>query len=184
MQMKKIFEALRYAIVKHKDQHRKSSEGKQIPYIVHPLEVCSILHECGVRDEDILVAAILHDTLEDTEATSESLHQHFGPRVRYIVEELTDDKNLSKKEQKLAQEAKAPYLCKEAKLIKAADKTSNVRDIRRWPPDWSKKSMEGYVAQATRVVTGLNEKNELIPQLEKEFWEAVKWTNRYIRENR
>ena len=96
--MNEVFEALRYAITKHKDQSRKSSDGKKIPYVVHPLEVCSILYECGIRGDSILVAAVLHDTLEDTDATPESLTKHFGKEVCEIVQELTDNPDLTRKE--------------------------------------------------------------------------------------
>ena len=75
-------------------------------------------------------------------------------------------------------------MSREAKLIKAADKTSNVKDIRRWPPNWSKKAMEGYVAQAVRVVEALDSKGELSSELTGKFWDAVKWTSRYIRERK
>jgi hypothetical protein len=99
--------AAAFAARKHRLQKRKDAEAS--PYINHPLEVAAILAgEGGVTDPVTLVAAVLHDTLEDTETTPEDLATAFSPTVRDLVQELTDDKRLPKPERKARQVAGAP----------------------------------------------------------------------------
>ena len=116
-----------FAAWKHTGQFRKG-EGKT-PYIHHPVEVAAILSEAGaVEDNDLLQAALLHDTIEDTKTEREEIESHFGLRICSIVVEVTDDKSLKKQERKAAQIAHAPQLSKEAQSLKLADKISNVFD--------------------------------------------------------
>jgi guanosine-3',5'-bis(diphosphate) 3'-pyrophosphohydrolase len=101
------------------------------------------------------MAAVLHDTLEDTETTSQELEQHFGPEVRALVEEMTDDKRLPAPERKQLQVEHAPGLTTKAKLIKLADKIANVRDVTLSPPaKWSHERRGEYLAWTARVIAG------------------------------
>lgn len=90
--------ALNFAAEKHKMQRRKDPEAT--PYINHPIGVAFILVQCGVEDGNVLISAILHDTVEDTETSFEEIEEIFGLKICSIVKEVTDDKNLSKEERK------------------------------------------------------------------------------------
>lgn len=123
------------------------------PYINHPLEVAAFLVEYGHTDTHLLAAAILHDTVEDTTITNPDVVSAFGPRVAAIVADVTDDKSLPKDERKRRQIESAIYICPEAKLIKVADKLSNLRSLVRNPPvGWDEKRRMEYVVWARRVV--------------------------------
>jgi len=119
-----ILQALHFAATKHRDQRRKGAEAS--PYINHPIEVAELLARVGgVTDIVILQAAILHDTLEDTQTTPAELDTIFGPEVRKVVEEITDDKQLPKAERKRLQIVHAPHLSVRAKIVKLADKSAS-----------------------------------------------------------
>lgn len=129
----KLQEAISFAAIKHKDQRRKGANAE--PYINHPLAVAKLLTVvANVYDIDILQAAILHDTIEDTETTREELFMKFGKEVTEYVIEMTDDKSLPKAERKRLQIVNAPHKSKGAKLIKLCDKICNVTDIMNNPP--------------------------------------------------
>lgn len=144
--------ALSFASHKHRDQRRKDS--RQTPYINHPIAVADILlGEAGVTDEVVLMAALLHDTVEDTETTFEELEQHFGRVVRDIVAEVTDDKSLPKAERKRLQIEHALGLSDRAKLVKLADKISNVRDTANSPPaGWPITRIDEYLEWGKAVI--------------------------------
>jgi len=165
-----IFAALHFAADKHRDQRRKGECAS--PYINHPIEVAELLVRVGgVRDGSVLQAAVLHDTLEDTETTAGELSARFGPAVRRLVEEVTDDKSLPKEERKRLQIVHTPTLSAPARLIKLADKICNVRDISNKPPrDWSMERRVEYLAWAERVVAGCRGVNA---GLEQKFDEAL-----------
>src|SRR6476660_7932942 len=132
-----LLRAASFAAQKHSGHRRKGSDGQ--PYINHPLEVASILANTGsVDDLDVLIAALLHDTVEDTGVTTAELTELFGAAVSSYVAEVTDDKSLSDKERKRRQVEHAPHLSAGAKLIKLGDKISNIIDITNNPPvGWS-----------------------------------------------
>ena len=109
----------------------------------------------GVQDPDVLAAALLHDTVEDTDTSLSEIESLFGPRVASIVAEVTDDKSLPKAERKRRQIASAPTKSHEAKLVKLADKICNLRDLRDCPPDWSQKRIALYYSFARDVHSGL-----------------------------
>ena len=144
-----------FAAWKHDGQLRKG-EG-ETPYIHHPIEVTAILAEVGkVSDLDVLQAALLHDTIEDTKTTADELDSHFGVRVRGYVLEVSDDKTLDKHERKALQVEHAPHLSVEAQTIKLADKISNIIDVAfSTPIDWPAERQLEYFDWATRVVAGL-----------------------------
>jgi guanosine-3',5'-bis(diphosphate) 3'-pyrophosphohydrolase len=140
--------------MKHRDQRRKDAEAP--PYINHSLAVANVLSsEAGVNDETILIAALLHDTVEDTETTFEELEEHFGADVARLVEEVTDDQRLPKAVRKQLQIKRAPLASQAARQLKIADKICNVRDIASSPPaTWSEERKIEYLEWATHVVRG------------------------------
>lgn len=151
----RIFVALQFAARKHKAQRRKG--GTHIPYINHPIDVATLLATIGkVTDADILSAAVLHDTVEDTDTTAEEIERTFGPVIAGLVAEVTDDPALTSAQRKERQQAEAPSKSRAAKLIRLADKTCNVRDITHaCPPSWSRERQIAYFDWAERVVAGL-----------------------------
>lgn len=167
----KLIEAASYAARQHTGQKRKGERAE--PYINHPLEVSNLIAGVGrVTDIDILIAAILHDTIEDTGSTAEELTAIFGERVTGFVLEVTDDKSLPKDVRKQKQIEHAPHLSMEAKHIKLADKISNITDITNSPPsDWDTERRLKYIEWAENVVAGLCGVNE---PLEKHFDETIK----------
>jgi guanosine-3',5'-bis(diphosphate) 3'-pyrophosphohydrolase len=165
-----ILAAASFAADKHKNQKRKGSDGQ--PYINHPVEVASLLANVGkVDDVDIIVAALLHDTVEDCGVSYDEIRERFGPVVAGYVRELTDDKSLPKAERKRLQVEHAPNLSHGAKQIKLADKISNIQDVIENPPaDWTSERRREYVEWGEKVVAGLRGANA---ELEKEFDEVV-----------
>ena len=152
--------ALHFAAGKHRDQRRKDRE--ESPYINHPIQVAELIARVGrVSDLATLQAAVLHDTVEDTETTFEELEEKFGVEVASLVREVTDDKSLRKEQRKQLQIERAPRLSPEAKAIKIADKISNILDITYSPPEgWSKERRVEYLDWSERVVAGCRGGNE------------------------
>lgn len=153
--LQQLIKAAAFAADKHKGQRRKDVEAS--PYINHPLSLAHILSSEGdVSDVVVLVSALLHDTVEDTETTLDELEREFGGEVASVVAEVTDDKSLPKDERKRLQVLKAASKSDRAKLVKLADKISNLRDIAATPPaDWSTERRETYFHWAKDVVDGL-----------------------------
>jgi guanosine-3',5'-bis(diphosphate) 3'-pyrophosphohydrolase len=168
--LSKLLEAASFAAKRHTGQKRKGSDGE--PYINHPLEVANLLANVGkVDDFDILIAAVLHDTVEDVGVTKEEIIERFGPEVAGYVLEVTDDKSLPKDERKQLQVEHAPYLSDGAKQIKLADKISNITDVTNNPPNgWSQERKIEYVEWGENVVAGLRGANA---NLENKFDEVV-----------
>jgi guanosine-3',5'-bis(diphosphate) 3'-pyrophosphohydrolase len=160
----KFIQAASFAAKKHSRQKRKGADEE--PYINHPLEVANLLANVGkIEDYDILIAAILHDTIEDTETTKEEITELFGREVCEMVLEVTDDKSLPKAERKQKQIEHAPHLSTGAKLIKLGDKSSNIRDVTENPPDfWSDERQLEYILWGEKVVAGVRGVNENLEQ--------------------
>ncbi|MGH8546883.1 MAG: HD domain-containing protein [Gammaproteobacteria bacterium] len=154
-----ILRAIDFAARKHRDQRRKDEEAS--PYINHPISVSLLLAEIGeITDPEVLSAAILHDTLEDTDTTPEELEAAFGMRIRKLVEEVTDDKRLPKAERKQRQIDHACQLSPDAVLIKLGDKISNVLDVTHSPPtDWDLQRRREYLDWAEAVVNNCSAVN-------------------------
>ncbi|XP_037548091.1 guanosine-3',5'-bis(diphosphate) 3'-pyrophosphohydrolase MESH1 [Nematolebias whitei] len=150
-----LLEAVHFAAYKHRNQKRKDPAGT--PYINHPIGVSRILsHEGGVTDIEVLQAALLHDTVEDTDTTIEELKEKFGDAVAGIVQEVTDDKRLPKLARKRQQVEHAPHCSPKAKLVKLADKLYNLRDLNGCTPvGWSAERIQEYFVWAAEVVRGL-----------------------------
>lgn len=166
-----LVEAISFAAKKHRNQKRKGAD--QEPYINHPLEVLNILTSVGkIEAYSVLIAAVLHDTIEDTETSVEEITNLFGSEVCDFVLEVTDDKNLPKAIRKQLQIEHAPHLSNGAKYIKLADKISNIRDVTENPPDdWSIERRLEYVAWGENVVSGLRGVNA---SLEDYFDETIR----------
>ena len=144
-----------FAASKHRDQRRKDSA--RTPYINHPIGVAHIISgEGGITDINILCAAVLHDTVEDTDTTFDEIEEHFGQHIRTIVEECSDDMNLPVNIRKQKQIEYAPIASHEAKVVKLADKLHNLRDIERdTPVGWGEERVTAYFRWASEVVRGL-----------------------------
>lgn len=151
---------MNFAALKHSTQRRMDSA--KTPYINHPIGVANILSEEGdVTDLDVLMAALLHDTVEDTECTFEEIEELFGAKVCKIVEEVTDDKTLPKMERKRLQIEHAKTSSPKAKLVKLADKLYNLRDLKKeLPSSWTKERGDEYFVWAKKVVDNLRGTNK------------------------
>jgi GTP diphosphokinase / guanosine-3',5'-bis(diphosphate) 3'-diphosphatase len=158
--------AVDFAARKHRFQRRKDEEAS--PYINHPIAVANVLATEGSIDDPLtLCAAVLHDTIEDTETSAEELEQTFGAQVTKIVLEVTDDKSLEKQVRKQLQIEHAPHLSPQAKAVKLADKICNLRDVLMQPPvGWSVTRCREYFDWAGKVVAGVRGAN---PTLEARF---------------
>lgn len=156
---------LRFAAERHRDQRRKGAEAS--PYINHLIEVAELLaREGNVTDLITLQAAVLHDTLEDTQTTAAELTAMFGSEVCQIVEEMTDDNRLSKTERKRLQVDHAGELSARAKVIKLADKISNILGILHTPPaGWSLERRREYLDWSRQVIAGCRGYNTALEKL-------------------
>jgi guanosine-3',5'-bis(diphosphate) 3'-pyrophosphohydrolase len=148
-----ILEAAHYAAEKHSGQRRKG-EAKE-PYINHLLEVAKLAARAD-PDPNLIIAALLHDTVEDQGVTPKELTERFGADVAALVIEVTDDKSLPKEERKRLQIANAPHKSRRAQIIKLADKISNLRSILTSPPaGWDYDRKRQYFDWANQVVSAL-----------------------------
>jgi guanosine-3',5'-bis(diphosphate) 3'-pyrophosphohydrolase len=147
-----VLAASAFAAHKHRDQRRKGKDAS--PYINHPIAVANVLaNEAAITDATTLAAALLHDTIEDTDTTVEELEGEFGLEIAAVVLEVTDDKKLPKQVRKRLQIEHAATLSRNAKLVKLADKICNLRDMSRSPPvDWPIERRAEYFAWAKNVV--------------------------------
>ena len=150
-----LLRALAFAAHKHRDQRRKDAEAS--PYINHPIALAEMLAgEGGVTDAEVLAAALLHDTIEDTATTMDELRAEFGERIAGMVLEVTDDKNLPKTERKRLQIVHAADISAGAKLVKLADKICNLRDVADRPPaKWDLQRRQEYFEWAKQVIDRL-----------------------------
>lgn len=155
-----ILQAVEFAEKKHRGQTRKNSE--KTPYISHPLSVAKTIAEIGgVTDTDIIVAALLHDTVEDTDTELEDLIELFGSTVANLVKEVTDDKSLPKQERKERQVEHATHISSGAACIKLGDKICNCGDVINDPPsDWDKTRRREYLDWAKRVIDNCGKAND------------------------
>ena len=118
--------AIEVALKAHQNQVRK---GTDIPYITHPLAVGIILAKAGCSD-DVIIAGILHDTIEDTSITLDSLRDTFGKKVSMIVEGASEpDKSLSWEDRKRHTIEYLKTAPMEVRLVACADKLHNIRTI-------------------------------------------------------
>ena len=164
-----IVRALEFAAHKHREQKRKDVNAS--PYINHPIQLANVLVlEGRVSDPVVIAAALLHDTIEDTQTTWQELRGAFGDEVADIVLEVTDTKWIAKTARKRLQVAKARHASEKAQLVKLADKICNVRDVAAHPPaGWSLERRREYFEWAKAVVDRLRGAHAV---LERKFDEA------------
>jgi GTP diphosphokinase / guanosine-3',5'-bis(diphosphate) 3'-diphosphatase len=161
--IRQILAGLSFAASKHRGQRRK--DATKSPYINHPIEVADVLWNVGgIRELPVLLAALLHDTVEDTDTAPDEIRERFGDEVLSYVMEETDDKRLPKPERKRLQIERAAGKSLPAKCIKLADFISNLRDINRNPPaDWPVERIREYLLWTEKVAAGMRGAN---PELE------------------
>lgn len=164
-QLEIVSKALSFAANKHRTQTRKDADNT--PYINHPIALCSLLTETGkVTDHHVIAAALLHDTVEDTDATLEDIEDNFGVEIRRIVQEVTDDKSLPSPERKRLQIEHAASISHEAKLVKLVDKISNLQDMIDHPPvKWSLERKREYFDWAKAVIDQMRGTNTALETL-------------------
>jgi guanosine-3',5'-bis(diphosphate) 3'-pyrophosphohydrolase len=175
-----VLRAAHFAAQKHRMQRRRDADAT--PYINHPIALAMLLaNEAKIDDPVVLCAALLHDTVEDTETSFEELVAAFGDEVADVVREVTDDKSLAKAERKRLQVEHASCISRRAKLVKLTDKICNLRDIEGAPPvGWSIQRRDEYVAWAAQVVAGLR---GVHPGLERIFDDIVRrWSENRARQ--
>jgi guanosine-3',5'-bis(diphosphate) 3'-pyrophosphohydrolase len=150
-----LIKAVDFAAWKHRKQRRKDAEAS--PYINHPISLARVLRvEAGIEDASVLCAAMLHDTIEDTETTREELEKEFGAVIASVVAEVSDDTALPKAERKRLQVEHAATISREAKLVKLADKICNLRDMASaHPKGWDLQRRREYFEWAKMVVDRL-----------------------------
>jgi guanosine-3',5'-bis(diphosphate) 3'-pyrophosphohydrolase len=160
-----LIKAMDFAAKKHRDQRRKDVDAT--PYINHPIELASLLvHEGGITDLTTIIAAILHDTVEDTTTTAEELEKFFGKEIKDIVMEVTDDKSLPKQVRKRLQVKHAGHASHTARLVKLADKICNLRDMVEHPPaEWPLERKREYYDWAKEVIDQVRGTHEGLEQL-------------------
>lgn len=165
-----LLDALAFAAERHAQQRRKGA--LDVPYINHPIRVAQLIATVGgVSDVDVLRAAILHDTVEDTGTTPDDLAERFGDPVRRLVLEVSDDKSLPKEERKALQVSHAAHLSSGAKMIKLGDKIANVIDVTHEPPvGWSAERRREYLDWTEGMVAGCRGVN---PALESYYDEVL-----------
>ncbi len=169
-----FIQSLDFAARRHSGQRRKDAAAS--PYINHPIEVARVLWEEGdVRDPVLLAAAILHDTVEDTETTDAELRNLFGSQVAGVVAEVTDDKRLPKDERKRLQVEHAPHLSLRARQLKTADLICNVHGFIDSPPaKWPLSRQRGYLDWAEQVFGGCCGSNPALDSLFRQTLSVVR----------
>ena len=160
--VREVMRAAQFAAQRHSAQRRKGATAE--PYVNHLLEVASLAAQAlPETDTHVVMAALLHDSIEDVGVTKEELVETFGSDVARLVVECTDDKRLPKAERKRLQIVHAPRKSVRAQVIKLADKISNLRAILVSPPaDWSLQRRLDYFEWAKQVVDGLTAPNAML----------------------
>lgn len=161
----KISRALDFSARKHVHQRRKGELAE--PYVNHVTDVARILAEAtDGNDATLIIAGLLHDTIEDQNVTHEELTSMFGREVGDLVLEVTDDMRIPKPERKLLQVANAPRKSARAKMLRIADKTSNLNSVlTSAPKHWDYARRREYFEWAKRVVDGCRGVNRYLEDL-------------------
>jgi len=170
----KILNAVTYSAQCHQMQTRKNA--KKTPYVSHPMTVAETVLTVGkVRDADVIIAALLHDTIDDTQATYEDIRSRFGSKVENIVRELTEDKTLSSAKRKKLQIIQAPNKSTGAAIICLSDQIFNLNNLLQDPPiDWTRERIDQYFQWVQSVVNHLPEANaplkDEVNKIIKDYW--------------
>jgi guanosine-3',5'-bis(diphosphate) 3'-pyrophosphohydrolase len=150
-----LLRAIHFAAEKHRDHRRKGTVAA--PYINHPIAVAEQLAAAGFQDDTgLLMAAVLHDVVEDTDTTKEELARDFGARVAAIVMEVTDDKSLRRSERRERVVRTIAGKSREARLLKLSDLIANVHDVIHHPPHWTDEQKRDYLAWGEDVAGAIS----------------------------
>ena len=157
-----ILSAVVFAAQKHTNQRRNGAAAE--PYINHVVEVAELVAGALLEpDTNLVIAALLHDTIEDAGVTIEELTERFGVDVAQLVAEVTDDKSLPKEERKRLQVANAPRKSERAQMITLADKIANLSSLYSSPPvGWDSERKKEYLLWCGQVVDGLAKPNSIL----------------------
>jgi guanosine-3',5'-bis(diphosphate) 3'-pyrophosphohydrolase len=159
-------EALDFAAQRHSGQRRKGPDAA--PYVNHLIEVAMLVSSVGgVDDVDVLIAAVLHDVLEDTPTGAEEVESRFGPRVRAWVEALSDDKSLPRPRRRQITLEELPQTDAQVKVIKLADLSSNIALL---PPNWSDERKLEYLEWSERAATICSSSCQALSEL---YWQRA-----------
>src|ERR1039458_5754706 len=160
--LRAILKAASFAAEKHASQKRKGASAE--PYVNHLLEVASLVSMAiSELDANLVIAALLHDAIEDVGVSREEIAEQFGADVASLVAEVTDDKSLPQAERKRLQVVNAPRKPTRAQVIKLADKISNLRAVLASPPlDWSMARRREFFVWAKQVVDALSTPNPIL----------------------
>ena len=174
-EIEQICAAVEFAADKHRLQTRKNKD--KTPYISHPIGVAYLLMQIGEnRDTSVIIGALLHDTLEDTQTIYQELEDNFGNVAAGYVKEVTDDRTLSSNARKRMQVVNAAHKSKGAAQIKLADKLYNLRDLLNdTPEEWSQSRIDQYFEWAQSVVDRLPPANDhlqgAVKEMINQYWE-------------
>jgi (p)ppGpp synthase/HD superfamily hydrolase len=177
--VRRILEAARFASEKHARQKRKGNAAE--PYINHLIEVAQLIAASSdIPDTNLIMAGLLHDTIEDTAVTAGELERRFGSDVAGLVLEATDDKSLPKETRKALQVETAAHKSPRAQALKLADKVSNLRSLLTSPPaEWSAERKHQYCEWARQVVQGFTSPNSfLMAEFNKTYSELLRSAER------
>lgn len=171
----RVNEAIQFAVEKHTGTDRDGESP--LPYVVHPVEVLSFVRLLGgVTDEDVLIAAALHDTIEDTDATREEIAARFGERAASLVQALTREEPSEEERAGLSKEeiwamrskmlmAEIAAMPPEVWPVKLADRLSNVREGKKTK---SKAKLARYLVQSEEILATIPQ--EAAPKI----WNALR----------
>jgi guanosine-3',5'-bis(diphosphate) 3'-pyrophosphohydrolase len=150
----RLLGAIRFAAERHRDDRRKGQTAA--PYINHPIAVAEQLAAHGLGDDlDLLMAAVLHDVIEDTDASFEDVRSQFGPRVAGIVQEVSDDKSIEKEERRQLVVDTIAHKSRAARLVKLSDLIANVHDVVHHPPQWTLERKLNYLRWAEQIAAAV-----------------------------
>lgn len=166
MEIPRLLEALDFAAVRHSAQRRKGPDAA--PYVNHLIEVACLVSNVGrVDDVDVLIAAVLHDVLEDTPTSADEVTERFGPRVCGFVRALSDDKSLPRKRRREIALQELPSAEPLVHVIKLADLASNIKLL---PPNWTEERKREYLEWSEHAATICGPSCEPLAQL---YWERA-----------
>ena len=176
-----FIEALDFAAYRHRFDKTKNEE----PYINHVISVCKLIAVTGeVSDEDILIAAALHDTVEKTGTKANEINYHFGDKVFQLVMEVTDHSGGNDTEKFQQQLQRVESLSSSARVIKLADKIANVKSLLSFPPEgWDLQKRSLYINWADRIITALKGTNQKLESYYDELIAEGRKNNSYLPDN-
>jgi guanosine-3',5'-bis(diphosphate) 3'-pyrophosphohydrolase len=162
----RLLQALDFAAERHSAQRRKGPDAA--PYVNHLIEVAMLVSSvAGVNDTDVLIAAVLHDVLEDTPTTAAEVSERFGPRVCQLVQALSDDKSLPRKRRRQITLEELPEMDSLVKIIKLADLTSNIKLL---PKTWSFDRQLEYLEWSEHAATICSGECQALAEL---YWQRA-----------